>query len=61
MAERKKDDVGTTNEESDEGLRNEASGAGRNGVDNATAASKGTIGSGTEEADFTQASGGSVD
>ena len=65
MAESKKDDVGQTGDGLGEGVSNEAAstnqvqGSGVN--DKASAESKGTIGSGAEDADLSQASGGSVD
>lgn len=58
MAEAEKDDVGSTGD----GKGGEA--AGRDvakGDDATTAESKGTIGTGSEDADLSQASGGSVD
>lgn len=64
MAEAKKDDVGTTGDGLGEGRSAEASGgseAGGRTSDRATAGSKGTIGTGSEDADLSQASGGSVD
>lgn len=66
MVESKKDDVGATGD----GLGDETnaeSADGRGGAsggtpdDKAKASSKGTIGSGAEDADLSQASGGSVD
>ena len=72
MAEPKKDDVGTTGDGLGEGANMKAAGKGRsagldsakdsaNDDDNATASSKGTIASGSGDADLSQASGGSVD
>ncbi|HKS27282.1 MAG TPA: hypothetical protein VJS44_05655 [Pyrinomonadaceae bacterium] len=65
MAEAKKDDVGTTGDGLGEGRGAEASGGNEAGGvsadDKATASSKGTIGTGSEDADLSQASGGSVD
>jgi hypothetical protein len=70
MAEPGKNDVGTTGDESGEGVSHAAasknqrggSPAAQSGVDDHTSAeSKGTIGSGAEDTDLTQASGGSVD
>jgi hypothetical protein len=71
MAEPRKDDVGTTGDGLGEGAGHAAAstnqgvgsgGAAESGVDDkASAESKGTIGSGTEDTNLTQASGGSVD
>jgi hypothetical protein len=71
MSELKKDDVWTTGDELRRGGGSKANGEGERagGVvaaedgedDNATAESKGTIGTGEEDTSLTQASGGSVD
>lgn len=68
MAEPEKDDVGSTGDGLGDGVD---VGGGRSSAartedekdsgEDATADSKGTIGSGSEDADLTQASGGSVD
>ncbi|HEX8176922.1 MAG TPA: hypothetical protein VF543_17665 [Pyrinomonadaceae bacterium] len=65
MVEAKKDDVGTTGDGLGDGTGAKAAGGndagGETEDDKATASSKGTIGSGTEDADLSQAGGGSVD
>lgn len=63
MAEAEKDNVGTTVDRLGDGKGTDAAGKdGAKGDDEATASSKGTIESGgSEDADLSQASGGSVD
>jgi hypothetical protein len=74
MAEREKDDVGSTGARSVEGSDGEAAGTGRSGgassvakdgdtavVDDETAESRGTIISGGGNSGLTQSGGGSVD
>jgi hypothetical protein len=65
VVEAKKDDVGATGDGLGDGNSTKAAGGNDEGgslsEDKATASSKGTIGSGSEDADLSQAGGGSVD
>lgn len=65
MVEAKKDDVGTTGDGLGDGAGAKAAGgndaSGEAADDKNTASSKGTIGTGSEDADLSQAGGGSVD